>query len=105
MQDGMQAWQKMATTGMDISRELAGKWMSNLEANVDDAFVAGQAIMSAKTYPEAMRLYADFLQEQMRAVTAQNHEIVSLLAKHGWQGVTDAQIFSASAADRGRRVS
>ena len=49
--------------------------------NTEAAFDAAQAIVRAKTIPEAARLQADFVQQQLAVAGAQTKELLELSTK------------------------
>ncbi|MCB1509678.1 MAG: phasin family protein [Hyphomicrobiaceae bacterium] len=63
------------------AKSIGEKVLSNTAANTEAAFDAAQSISRAKTLPEAARLQADFMQQQMAAVSAQSKELFELSAK------------------------
>lgn len=63
------------------AKSIGEKVLSNTAANTEAAFDAAQAMSRAKTLPEAARLQADFMQQQMAAVTAQSKELFELSTK------------------------
>jgi phasin family protein len=60
---------------------LTEKVASNTAANTEAAFEAAQAIAHAKTLPEAVRLQANFLQQQFATAGAQTKELCELSMK------------------------
>lgn len=63
------------------AKSIGEKVLSNTAANTEAVFDAAQAISRAKTLPEAARLQADFMQQQMAAVSAQSKELFELSSK------------------------
>lgn len=57
------------------------KVLHNTAANTEAAFDAAQAIVRAKTLPEAARLQADFVQQQFTVAGAQAKELFELSTK------------------------
>jgi phasin len=60
------------------ARALGEKIMTNTAANTEAVFDAAQALARARTLPEAARLQADFMQQQMAAASAQTKELFEL---------------------------
>jgi phasin len=60
------------------ARALGEKIMTNTAANTEAVFDAAQALARARTLPEAARLQADFVQQQMAAASAQTKELFEL---------------------------
>lgn len=63
------------------AKSIGEKVMSNTAANTEAAFDAAEAISKAKTLPEAARLQADYVQQQVAAASAQSKELFELSAK------------------------
>ena len=63
------------------ARTLGEKVLTNTATNTEAAFDAAQAIVRARTLPEAARLQADFVQQQIAAANAQTKEFFELSAK------------------------
>lgn len=57
------------------------KVLHNTTVNTEAAFDAAQAIVRAKTLPEAARLQADYVQQQMTVAGAQTKELFELSTK------------------------
>ncbi len=62
-------------------KSIGEKVLRNTETNTEAAFAAAQSIASAKTLPEAARLQASYVQEQMTTAGAQTKELFELSAK------------------------
>jgi hypothetical protein len=67
------------------AKAIGEKVMNNTAANTEAVFDAAQAIARAKTLPEAARLQADFMQQQMAAASAQTKELFELSTKYAKQ--------------------
>ncbi len=63
------------------AKSISEKVLGNTESNSEAAFEAAQAIARAKTLPEAARVQADFMQQQMAAFTSQSKELFELSTK------------------------
>lgn len=75
------------------AKSIGEKVMSNTAANTEAAFDAAQAMSRAKTIPEAARLQADFMQQQMAAVSSQSKELFELstkVAKQTFESINQA---------------
>ncbi len=87
-----EAYGKMATVAQDQAKvvedvmlatqagtkSLAEKMLQNTSVNTEAVFDAAQAVASAKTLPEAARVQADFMQQQVAVMTAQTKELFEL---------------------------
>ncbi len=90
-----EAYQKLAVAAKDNAKVVedvvlaaqAGakafgeKVIHNTTVNTEAAFDAAQAIVRAKTLPEAARLQADFVQQQFAVAGAQTKELFELSTK------------------------
>ena len=75
------------------AKSIGEKVMSNSASNTEAVFDAAQAMSRAKTLPEAARLQADFMQQQVAAVTAQSKELFELstkVAKQTFESINEA---------------
>jgi hypothetical protein len=60
------------------AREIEQKCLQNTATNVDAAFAAARSMAAARTIPEAAQLYAEFVQRQFSAGSAQMQELLAL---------------------------
>ena len=79
--ESVKAFEEVLDTAQAGARTLSEKVLNNAAANAEAAFAAAQAIARARTLPEAARLLADFLQQQLAAASAQTKELFELSAK------------------------
>lgn len=79
--DSAQVLGDVMTTAQAGARALGEKVLTNTAANTEAVFDAAQAIARARTLPEAARLQADFVQQQIAAANAQTKEFFELSAK------------------------
>ena len=63
------------------AKSIGEKVLHNTAVNTEAAFDAAQAIVRAKTIPEAARLQADFVQQQLAVAGAQTKELLELSTK------------------------
>ncbi|MGH1419617.1 MAG: phasin family protein [Hyphomicrobiaceae bacterium] len=63
------------------TKSIAEKMVQNTSVNTEAVFDAAQAVASSKTLPEAARVQADFIQQQMSVLTAQTKELFELYTK------------------------
>lgn len=63
------------------AKSIGEKVLHNATVNTEAAFDAAQAIVRAKTLPEAARLQADFVQQQLAVAGAQTKELIELSTK------------------------
>jgi len=62
-------------------KAIGEKMLHNTTVNTESAFDAASAMSKAKTVPEAMRLQADFMQQQFAVASAQAKELMELSTK------------------------
>ncbi len=79
--DSVKVMEEVMMTAHAGARALGEKVLTNTSANTEAAFDAAQAIARARTLPEAARLQADFVQQQLAAASAQTKELFELSAK------------------------
>lgn len=79
--DGAKVLEELVVTAQAGARAIGEKVLTNTTANTEAAFDAAQAIARARTLPEAARLQADFVQQQIAAANAQTKELFELSAK------------------------
>ncbi|MCH9807147.1 MAG: phasin family protein [Alphaproteobacteria bacterium] len=80
-QDSAKAAEEVFLTAQAGAKALGEKIVHNTSVNAQAAFDAAESIARAKTLPEAARLQANFLQQQIAVATAQTKEIVDLSTK------------------------
>lgn len=63
------------------AKAIGEKVLQNSVVNTEAAFDAAQAIARAKTFPEAVRLQANFVQQQLAVASSQTKELYELSTK------------------------
>ena len=63
------------------AKAIGEKVLQNSVVNTEAAFDAAQAIARAKTFPEAVRLQANFVQQQLAVANSQTKELFELSTK------------------------
>ena len=63
------------------AKAIGEKVLQNSVVNTEAAFDAAQAIARAKTFPEAARLQANFVQQQLAVASSQTKELFELSTK------------------------
>jgi phasin len=79
--DGARAIEEVVLTAQAGAKALGDKVINNFSANTEALFDAAQAMARARTLPEAARLQADFMQQQLAIANAQTKELLELSAK------------------------
>ncbi len=88
-----QAFQDLVQTTQAGFKSMSEKIGANAAANTEAAFEAAQAIARAKTFPEAGRLHAEFIQQQLATATAQAQELLELsirVSQRSFEAATEA---------------
>jgi len=80
-QDNVKAVEEMVVTAQDGVKTLGEKVLENTAINAEAAFDAAEEIARAKTLPEAARLQASFVQQQVAVAGAQTKELFELSTK------------------------
>jgi len=84
-QEGTERWKSVLHANYKTAREMERKCLQNTATNVDAAFAAARSIAGARTIPEAARLYAEFVQQQFSAGSAQMQELLALSQRSSTQ--------------------
>ena len=81
MKDTSKVFEEMLLATHAGYKAIGEKVLHNTTVNTESAFDAAAAIAKAKSVPEAMRLQADFMQQQFAVASAQAKELMELSAK------------------------
>jgi len=79
--DGAKVMEEVMLAAHAGAKAIGEKVLHNTAVNTEAAFEAAQAIARARTLPEAARLQADFVQQQLAAAGAQSRELFELSTK------------------------
>jgi phasin len=79
--DGAKAVEEVMMTAQAGAKAFGEKVMQNTAVNAEAAFDAARAIARARSLPEAARLQADFMQQQLSVAGAQTKELFELSTK------------------------
>ena len=74
----MKTVETFVSAAQTSSKQIGEKVLGNAETNAKAAFDAAATLAGAKTLPELARLQANFVQQQLQVVTAQNQELFQL---------------------------
>ncbi len=77
-QESTEQWKRLVHANYETAREMERKCLQNTATNVDAAFAAARSIAAARTFPDAARLYAEFVQRQFSAGSSQVQELLTL---------------------------
>ncbi len=80
-QDNVKVVEEMLLATQAGTKSIAEKMLQNVSVNTEAVFDAAEAVARAKTLPEAARVQADFMQQQMAVATAQSKELFELFTK------------------------
>lgn len=80
-QDNAKVVEEMLLASQAGTKSITEKVMQNVSVNTEAVFDAAEAVARAKTLPEAARVQADFMQQQMSVATAQTKELFELYTK------------------------
>ncbi len=87
------------------AKAIGEKMLHNTSVNTEAAFDAAQAIARAKTFPEAARLQANFMQQQMAVAGAQTKELFELSTKVAQQTFQTMNSAATKAFDQLKKAS
>lgn len=76
--DNAKVVEEMVLAAQAGAKAIGEKVIENMTANTEAVFDAAQAIARARTLPEAARLQADFMQQQMAVASSQTKELIEL---------------------------
>jgi phasin len=79
--DGAKVVEEVMLTAQAGAKAFGEKVMQNTAVNTEAAFDAARAIARARSLPEAARLQADFMQQQLSIAGAQTKELFELSTK------------------------
>lgn len=79
--DAGNAFSKAGETTSEGMREMSEKALANFAKNTTAAFDAAEAVMRAKSLPEAAQLQAEFVRSQMAKANEQTRELLELSAR------------------------
>jgi len=80
-QDAQRAMAEVAGATTQSAKTLGEKLLANYAANTEAVFDAAEAIARSRSVPEAIKLQASFMQQQMAKQSEQTREFFELSAK------------------------
>lgn len=83
--DNAKVMEEVMLSAQAGARALGEKIITNTTTNTEAVFDAAQALARARTLPEAARLQADFMQQQMAAASTQTKELFELSTRFARQ--------------------
>ncbi|MGH6816503.1 MAG: phasin family protein [Hyphomicrobiaceae bacterium] len=102
--DGAKAVEDVVLAAQAGAKTLGEKMLVNTEMNVEAAFEAAQAIARARTMPEAVRLQADYVQQQFAAAGAQSKELFELSTKVARQTLESINAVAAKGFEHAKKA-
>lgn len=93
--DAGNAFSKVGESTSEGMREMSEKTLANFSRNATAAFDAAEAVMRAKSLPEAAQLQAEFVRSQLTKSNEQAREMMELSARLTRQAF---ETFSAAAS-------
>ena len=103
--DSAKLLEEMMLTAHAGAKALGEKVLSNTSANTEAAFDAAQAMARCRSIPEAARLQADFMQQQLAVASAQTKELLELSAKVARQTFDSVNTATAKAFEQAKKTS
>jgi phasin len=101
--DSAKLLEEVMLTAQAGAKALGEKVLSNTAANTEAAFDAAQALARCRSLPEAARLQADYVQQQMAIASAQTKELLELSAKVARQTFETVNSVSTKAFEQVRK--
>lgn len=85
------------------AKTIGSKLLDNTMANTTAAFDAAQAIVKAKTVPEATRLQIEFAQKQMSVAGAQMKELFELSTRFAQQAFETTSVAASKGFEQAKK--
>ena len=85
--DNAKAVEEIVLAAQAGAKAIGDKVIQNTTANAEAAFEAAQAMARARSLPEAARLQADFMQQQMAIASSQTKELFELSTRMTRQAI------------------
>lgn len=101
--DGVKAVEEVVLAAQAGAKAFGEKVMHNATVNTEAAFDAAQAIARARTLPEAARLQADFVQQQLAVASTQTKELFELSTKLARQTLESVNAAAAKSFEQVKR--
>jgi hypothetical protein len=102
--DGVKVAEDIMLAAHAGAKAIGEKLLHNTTVNTEAAFDAAQAIARAKTLPEAARLQANFMQQQMAVASAQTKELFELSTKVAKQTFESMNTAATKAFDQMKKA-
>lgn len=102
--DGAKVLEDVMVAAHAGAKTIGEKVLRNTEVNTEAVFDAAQAIARAKTFPEAVRLQTNFMQQQFAVAGAQTKELFELSAKVAQQTFETVNSATTKAFDQVKKA-
>lgn len=101
--DNVKVVEELVLSAQANARAFGEKVIENTAANTEAAFDAAQAIARARSLPEAARLQADYMQQQMAIAGSQTKELFELSTRMTRQAIESVNAAAARSFDQIKR--
>ena len=101
--DNAKVVEELVLAAQASAKAIGDKVIENTTANTEAVFDAAQAMARARSLPEAARLQADFMQQQMAAASSQTKELFELSTRMTRQAIESVNAAAARSFDSFKR--
>ena len=101
--DNAKVAEELVLSAQAGAKAIGEKVIHNTAVNTEAMFDAAQAIARARSLPEAARLQADFMQQQMAAATSQTKELFELSTRMTRQAIESVNAAAARSFEQFKR--
>lgn len=102
--DGAKVVEEVVLTAQAGAKAIGEKLLTNTAVNTEAVFDAAQAIARARSLPEAMRMQAEFFQQQFTVAGAQTKELMELSTKVARQTMESINAAAQRSFDQAKKV-
>jgi len=96
------AMEKLTGVASEGARKLGDQAFANMSANTEAAFDAAEAVVRAESLPEAAKLQADFMQQQMAVATEQTKHFFELSSKVAKEAAEHMTAMTTNAVEKAK---
>lgn len=102
--DGAKVVEEVVLTAQAGAKAIGEKLLNNTAVNTEAVFDAAQAIARARSLPEAMRMQAEFFQQQFTVAGAQTKELMELSTKVARQTIESMNTAAQRSFDHVKKI-
>lgn len=102
--DGVKVIEDVMLASHAGAKAIGEKVLHNASVNTDAAFEAAQAMARSRTLPEALRVQANFFQQQMTAASSQTKELFDLSSKVARQTLETVNTAASKTFEQAKKV-